>query len=63
MVDAAARRGIVGELAICRALHLATQATINNWQARGVSKSGALDAEKYLGCSAVWVLDGIDPFK
>ena len=63
LVDAAASRGIIGELALCRALGYAEQSKVNNWQRRGVSKSGALDAEKYLACSAVWILDGIDPFK
>lgn len=63
LVDAAAARGIVGELAVCRALNLGAQSIVNNWQRRGVSKSGALDAEKYLSVSAVWILDGVDPFE
>jgi phage repressor protein C with HTH and peptisase S24 domain len=35
-----------------------SSATMTNWKSRGVSKEGALKAEKKLGCSASWVLTG-----
>jgi phage repressor protein C with HTH and peptisase S24 domain len=36
----------------------ASPQTINNWEARGISKAGLLDAEKIIGCSAVWLQTG-----
>lgn len=44
-----------------RALGLALEessATITNWKSRGVSRDGALKAERIFGCAASWVLDG-----
>lgn len=35
-----------------------SSAVITNWKARGVSEAGAIQAERMLGCSAVWVLFG-----
>lgn len=34
---------------------------IKNWEGRGVSKSGAIDAQKILGISLGWVMDGVEP--
>jgi len=34
-------------------------ATVGNWTQRGVSRAGALKAERHLGVSASWVLDGV----
>ena len=31
---------------------------MTNWKARGVSQGGALKAERLIGCSANWVLEG-----
>lgn len=36
----------------------ASPATITNWKRRGLSKEGALAAEREFGCSAAWLLDG-----
>ena len=36
-----------------------TPQVIKNWEARGVSKEGALAAEKAFGCSPLWVLEGV----
>lgn len=33
-------------------------ATLTNWKSRGISKDGALDAEREFGCMATWLLDG-----
>lgn len=38
-----------------------TSAVMTNWKSRGISKQGALDAERLWGCSASWVLDGSGP--
>lgn len=54
-------QGIRGEAALAGALKSSDQQKINNWQRRGVSKDGALDAERYLGCPATWILDGVSP--
>lgn len=35
-----------------------SQQRLNGWQSRGVSKQGALEAEKLLGIPAVFILDG-----
>lgn len=45
----------VAELAL--ALDESSQ-TVGNWAMRGVSKAGALKAEKVLGVSAKWITDG-----
>ena len=36
---------------------------MNNWKGRGISKDGALDAERLFGCSATWLLTGDKPPK
>jgi len=58
---AAVLRGIYGEAEITKELRLESQQQVNNWQRRGVSKDGALDAERYIGCPASWILDGEFP--
>lgn len=54
-------RGVTGESSLTSALHSTDQQRVNNWQRRGVSKDGALDAERFIGCPATWVLDGKMP--
>lgn len=44
-----------------RAQMEASHQTMNNWQERGVSKDGALQAEAMYGCSPSWVLFGSPP--
>lgn len=36
-----------------------SSAVMTNWKKRGVSKEGAIKAERLLGCSVQWILDGI----
>lgn len=36
----------------------ASPQTVTNWAERGVSRDGALAAERLTGCSAAWILDG-----
>lgn len=50
-------RGITGQSELARALNKSPQ-TVNNWEARGVSKQGMLEAERKIGCSAVWIGTG-----
>jgi len=58
LTEEAAKFGIFCEADLAAALNSTDQQKINNWQRRGVSKDGALDAERHLGCSATWILDG-----
>lgn len=57
-VATASRRQPVTDWASLGACLGASAATVTNWKRRGVSKDGALDAEREFGCSAVWVLEG-----
>lgn len=50
-------RGVVGQSAVARLFGESPQ-RVKNWEARGVSAVGAIKAEKLLGCSASWVMDG-----
>lgn len=60
-IDATAQPGstrrIGDEADLRRALDISPQ-TANNWKNRGVSVDGAVDAQRRLGVSATWVLDG-----
>lgn len=38
-----------------------SSASLTNWKQRGVSKEGAIKAEKEFGCSVNWVLTGKGP--
>jgi hypothetical protein len=51
--------GVEGQSAVARWLNEAPQ-TINNWEKRGVSMRGALEAQKKTGHSAAWILEGGD---
>ncbi|MGI4862021.1 MAG: LexA family protein [Janthinobacterium lividum] len=35
--------------------------TLNNWESRGMSQKGMLEAERMMGCSAVWLKTGEGP--
>jgi hypothetical protein len=35
-----------------------TSAVITNWKKRGISRPGAFDAQRRLGCNAWWLLEG-----
>lgn len=50
-------KGIQGQSAVARLLNESPQ-RVKNWEARGVSKTGALLAEQVIGCSALWILTG-----
>ncbi|MGW8391112.1 XRE family transcriptional regulator [Pseudoduganella sp. HUAS MS19] len=57
---AKALRGIDGQSDVARALNASPQ-TINNWEARGISKPGLLKAQAVFGCSATWLESGLGP--
>lgn len=50
-------RGIEGQSAVAKALNTSPQ-RVKNWEARGMSSEGMLEAEKVFGCSALWLRDG-----
>lgn len=50
-------KGIKGQAGL--ALHLgAVSQTVNNWEARGISKDGMIKAQRLIGCSALWLETG-----
>lgn len=49
--------GIRGQSDLARALNTSPQ-TINNWEARGISKQGILSIQNTLGISASWIESG-----
>lgn len=50
-------KGLKGQSEVARAINVSPQ-TINNWEARGMSKSGMLNAQATFGCSATWLATG-----
>lgn len=50
-------KGIATQSALAKAMD-ATPQTINNWESRGISKRGMLNAQKLIGCSADWLETG-----
>ena len=60
LLDFVKDQDIVTPRALAAAL-VESEQTVANWSARGVSAAGAIAAERKFGCSAVWVLDGINP--
>jgi phage repressor protein C with HTH and peptisase S24 domain len=53
-------KNIGSQAELARALNQSSQ-TINNWEARGISKSGFLIAQTEIGCSAAWLMTGEGP--
>lgn len=39
----------------------ASSAVLTNWKQRGISKEGALDAQREFGCNAWWLMTGEGP--
>lgn len=50
-------RGIEGQTRLADALNESPQ-TVNNWENRGISAIGALEAQREFGLDATWVLTG-----
>lgn len=57
---AKALRGIEGQSELARVLNTSPQ-TVNNWEARGISKIGMITALKTFGCSVTWLTSGEGP--
>jgi phage repressor protein C with HTH and peptisase S24 domain len=57
---AQALTGLKTQAEIARALNQSQQ-TVNNWEARGISKAGLLRAQGAIGCSATWLETGAGP--
>lgn len=51
------REEVTNWSSLARAMGVTAQ-VINNWKARGVSETGAIDAARRFGCSVLYVLDG-----
>lgn len=49
-------RDVNGPSAVARLMEESPQ-TLKNWEARGISHSGALTAQKKIGCNALWLLN------
>lgn len=49
--------GLKTQAEIARVLNQSSQ-TVNNWEARGISKAGMLKAQSAIGCSANWLENG-----
>ena len=50
-------KNIDGQSAIARLLNTSPQ-TVKNWESRGVSKQGMIEASKLIGCSIFWLETG-----
>jgi hypothetical protein len=60
LFDSFELRGVTPQASIARALNRSDQ-VVGNWSKRGVSQDGALDAQRAIGVSATWILDGRGP--
>lgn len=61
---AAAAKAVDPALSDLKSLRLrlsASSAKFTNWKTRGVAKEAALEAQRELGISAMWVIDGVEP--
>ncbi len=50
-------KGIAGQSKLAMALNASPQ-TVKNWESRGISKQGMLEAQRAIGCSALWIDTG-----
>ncbi|OEZ50306.1 LexA repressor [Janthinobacterium sp. MP5059B] len=55
---AEALKNLHSQAEVARALNVSSQ-VINNWEARGISKAGLINAQTVLGCSASWLESGV----
>ncbi len=53
-------RGVEGQSAIARLINQSPQ-TVKNWESRGMSYAGMIEAEKTIGCAARWLESGMPP--
>ncbi|KLT73275.1 chromophore lyase [Neisseria arctica] len=50
-------KGVKGQSALARLLNTSPQ-TVKNWETRGVSKQGMIEAARIIGCSIFWLETG-----
>lgn len=60
LLEVAAEHQVNGPAALARALNESDQ-VVTNWGRRGVSKVGALNAQRLFGISSTWILNGTEP--
>lgn len=46
-----------GQTEVAKLLNALPQ-TLNNWESRGISDKGLLQAQEIIGCDAIWLRDG-----
>lgn len=51
---------VAGQSDLARRIGQSPQ-TVNNWETRGVSASGATKTQKLLGISSTWIMEGLEP--
>lgn len=51
-------KGVEGLSEVARLMRVTTQ-TFKNWEARGVSRNGLLDAQNIIGCNLDWLRSGV----
>lgn len=50
-------KGVAGQSKLARLLNASPQ-TVKNWEVRGISKQGMIEAQRAIGCSALWIETG-----
>lgn len=60
LLGVASEHQVNGPAALARALNESDQ-VVTNWGRRGVSKIGALNAQRLFGVSHTWILNGTEP--
>ncbi|MGE8453992.1 MAG: helix-turn-helix domain-containing protein [Pseudomonadales bacterium] len=58
LYEVAKLRGLDGPTAVANHLNISPQ-VVNNWERRGISKAGLLQAEEVFACSATWLRTGV----
>lgn len=60
LLFAAEKLGVKGPSMLARSLNVSEQ-VVTNWRYRGVSNSGAVEAQRTFGISSNWILKGEEP--
>ncbi len=58
LYEVAKLRGLDGPTAVANHLNISPQ-VVNNWERRGISMAGLLQAEEVFECSATWLRTGV----
>lgn len=51
-------RNVEGQSDVAKLLNNTSPQRLNNWEARGISNEGLLEAQELIGCDAIWLRDG-----